>query len=108
MLAVCGFFALLATDALSERHQGWQLVLAFGMHLLPSFIVASIVAMAWRWEWVGCLASAVLAMYHLSNSNLHWTAYAVVDGPLLLLSVLYGLAWFVHRPKTPGGVTGRS
>jgi hypothetical protein len=51
-IAFAVFLALFALDAFGEGYTGWRLLLALAMHLVPAGIVAAVLALAWRWEWL--------------------------------------------------------
>lgn len=65
------------------------------MHLVPTFLILIVLAVSWRWEWVGGVLFTALALLYLVTSwgRLHWSAYAVISGPLCLLGVLFLLNW---------------
>jgi hypothetical protein len=54
-IAYIAFLSLFALDVVSEFHGFRQTTAALLIHLVPSFIVALILALAWKWEWIGAV-----------------------------------------------------
>lgn len=106
-LAFAGFLALFAADVfdtpLSVPEKGFALL----MHLVPSFLVLVALAVVWRREWIATLVFPLLAALHLAMAfgRLHWSAYVLIEGPLLLIGLLFLLSWrqrTAHAAGTPG------
>ena len=94
-LLFAGFISLFALDVFSE-HQGFRdTALALLRHLVPTGLLLLILAVSWRWEWVGALLFAALGAVYLVAfwGRFHWSAYAVISGPLFLLGILFLLGW---------------
>lgn len=99
ILTICFaiFLSLFATDVLSENLGFWQAVADLAMHLIPVGIVLAILAMAWRWEWVGAALFAAAAMiYSMWALPRHWDWVAMIALPPLVIAGLYLLAWMVR------------
>jgi hypothetical protein len=92
-----GFLALFALDAFNGR-SFLQALPAFAVHLIPSLIVLVVVAVAWRFPWVGALACGALAVYYaVGVRRLDWIA--VISGPLALVALLFLLSWRVRTAR---------
>ncbi|MGE3312582.1 MAG: hypothetical protein AB7O66_21650 [Limisphaerales bacterium] len=65
------------------------------MHLLPAVLVLAVLALAWRWEWVGGVVFPLLGGLYIVMAwgRFHWTAYAMIAGPLFVLGGLFVAAW---------------
>ena len=104
-LLFAAFISLFALDVF-DQHQGlWNTILALLMHLIPTGILLLILAVTWRWEWVGGLLFPALgALYIIAFwGRFHWSAYAVLSGSLFLLGALFLLGWKLRaelRAKT--------
>lgn len=65
------------------------------LHLVPTMVVFLFVFVGYKNPIIGaiiCLLSALI--YIISGwSNLHWTAHVIIAGPLLVLSMLYIMAY---------------
>jgi len=56
-IALAIFLSLFALEAVNEFHGLWRTALAFSIGLVPALIVVAVLAAAWKWEWIGALAS---------------------------------------------------
>src|SRR5262245_35674379 len=94
--AVCVFLGLFALDAFSGGKPLLQAVADFTIHLTPALLLVAVVAIAWRWEWLGDLAFIALAVAYgmMVNWRLDWVA--VISGPLLVVGVLFLWSWRHH------------
>ncbi len=84
------FLSLFALDVFSEGYGLGETVLALLMHLIPTSLVVILLAVAWRWEWVGSILFIALALAYLaSSSGESW----IISGPLFLIGILFLLNW---------------
>ena len=93
-LAFSAFISLFVQDAFS--HPGTSAV-GIIMHLLPVLFCLLVVLFAWQREWIGALAFGTIFFIYAWQSLEHPWWIAAIGGPLLILTVLYGLAWRVRR-----------
>lgn len=95
-LLFAAFISIFALDVFEEGFGGWKTVVALCMHLVPTFLVLLVLAVSWRWEWVGALVFTALAVCYVTLfwGRFHWSAYAAIAGPLCLLGLLFLLNWF--------------
>jgi len=99
------FISIFALDVFGENHGFWNIFLALLIHLIPTGLLLLILAVAWRWEWVGALFfSALGVLYFIAFwGRFHWSVYAIIAGPLFLLGGLFLVGWIkreVVRAKT--------
>ena len=87
-LATAVFLSLFALDAFNGRPLAEALP-AFLIHLTPAFLVLAVVALAWRWPFVGAVACAALAVGYgiMVHGRFDWIA--AISGPLTVLAVLF-------------------
>lgn len=92
-LAVSLFIGLFALDAFSGPGPLIERIAAFAIHLIPAMVLLAIVAVAWRWEWVGGVAFVALAAVYAASvrGRLDWIA--VISGPLLAVGLLFLWSW---------------
>jgi hypothetical protein len=97
-LLFAAFISLFALDVFGENQGFWHTLLALLIHLIPTAVFLIILALAWRWEWVGGLLFPALgALYILAFwGRFHWSAYVILSGSLFLLGALFLLGW-KHR-----------
>lgn len=89
------FLSLFALDVFGEGYGFWETILALLIHLVPVYLVVIALVIAWRWEWVGAILFAGLALSYvfLVWGQEHWSAYLAISGPLVLIGVLFLLNW---------------
>ena len=94
-LLFAGLISLFALDVFEENHGFWNTTLALLMHLIPTGILLLILALSWRWEWVGGVIFPALGAFYLIFfwGRFHWSAYAIISGSLFLLGTLFLLNW---------------
>ena len=109
-LLFAGFISLFALDVFGEARGFWPTLVALAIHLIPTWMVLAILAVAWRWEWVGgVLFNSLGAFYVLTTwGRVHWSAYVAIGGPLFLMGALFLANWFLrtelrHEPQIAGG-----
>lgn len=91
------FIGIFALDAFTGR-SFLQAIPAFLIHLLPTFAMIAIIAIAWRRPLVGAIAFLLLAIaYAAMARRIDWIL--VVGGPLMLAALLYFAAWMRFRAR---------
>lgn len=94
-----GIFAL---DAFQEGHGFWLSLLAFLIHLAPATMVAALLIVAWRWEWVGAVLYLAAAAFYASRMlPRNPSAVLTISGPLLLLAALFLFGWMKRSELRP-------
>ncbi len=89
--------SLFAFDVFDERLGFWATLLAFGMHLIPSFLLLLLLVMSWRNEWIGGILFPVFgALYILwawGKPFAAWFTLLFAAGPPVLTGILFLLNW---------------
>ena len=94
-ILVAAFLGLFALDAFGGDQPLGAALVDFAVHLLPAVLVLGIVALAWRWEWVGAVAFTALAIaYLLTSPRVDWSL--VISGPLFVVGLLFLWSWRQH------------
>ena len=94
------FVSAFALDVFGEHYGPGQLLVALGMHLIPTALIVAALLVAWRWEWVGAvlffgLGAAYIVTVHGRAS---WDWYLFIAGPAFLIGLLFLLNWR-HRAE---------
>jgi hypothetical protein len=89
------FLSVFALDVFEGKKAFLETLAALALHLIPTFLVVVLLVLAWRWELIGVVAFAGLAIAYVGLlwGRFSWVAYAVISGSLLLMSVLFLLSW---------------
>ncbi len=99
------FLSIFALDVFTEGQSFWQTVIALLMHLVPSFLVLIVLAISWRWEWVGAVVLAALGVLYIV---MFWgrfpvSVYVAIAGPLFLIAGLFLVNWVMRAKLRPAG-----
>jgi hypothetical protein len=99
------FISIFAFDIFDEGYAVWETILALLIHLIPTAVVLLILALAWRWEWIGGILLPILGLlYLITFEGQHWSAYLLIAGPLFLIGALFWLNWLYRSElrSSPG------
>jgi hypothetical protein len=98
-IVVALFTSMFALDVFGEGKGFWGTTLALLVHLIPTYVVLIVLAVAWRWEWVGATLFTALAVLYVIRfwGRFVWPTYVLISGPLLLVGVLFLLNWRYRR-----------
>jgi hypothetical protein len=94
-ILLAAFLSLFALDAFDGRPI-LEALPDFAIHLIPSFLVLAVVAIAWKFEWVGAVAFLGLAVAYavMVRGRVDWIA--AISGPLVIVALLFLLSWRHH------------
>jgi hypothetical protein len=99
---LCILFAVLvslfALDVFNHEYEMGRTIPAFAIHLIPTFIILLVLALSWRWEWIGGILFIALGIYFIVSSweKFQISAYLLISGPLFLIGILFLINWFKH------------
>ncbi len=101
-IAFALFVSAFALDVIGEGYTGWELLLALLIHLIPTAILAVVLTLAWRWEWVGAVLFAGLGTVYLLLNPRHINWIFTISGPLFLIAALFLINWLKRAELHPG------
>ena len=92
------FLGLFSLDSFAEFN-GWQTILAFAIHLVIPAVVLLGAIIAWKKDLVGTAIFFFFSVYYVGMTGLghHWSWYASISGPALLIGILYLANWFQNK-----------
>ena len=110
MLAIF-FISIFAADAFESNLSIWQQLLAFLLHLLPSFILLGFLVVAWKWEFTGGIIFTAIGIImtpviflHNYNTN-HFSIgqsigiIMMVTFPFILVGILFIISHFSNKKQ---------
>ena len=104
-VAIIFFISLFALDVFGPGYSLGEMLLGFLMHMLPSIGLIIMLALAWRWEWVGFAAFLVAALFFmrflLRNPVQEFGNFLLISGPLLVIALLFGANWLWRKELHP-------
>jgi len=88
-----------AADVFSKNQHISQILIDLVLHLIPTVIVLLLVVIAHQRPMVGSIIFGVMALTYIITgwSGMHWSAHLLIAGPLLLMSILYIIAYKSNR-----------
>lgn len=90
------FLSIFAFDVFSEDYSAAEVILAFLIHLIPTYVVLIIVYVAWYREDIGAAMFFVLSVFYLvSGGDEKW----VVLIPLIVITLLFLIAFLAQRER---------
>jgi lysylphosphatidylglycerol synthetase-like protein (DUF2156 family) len=98
-MAYIVFLSLFALDVFSEFHGFRRTAAALLIHLVPSFIVALVLALAWKWDWIGAVLFCAAATYYAYIAFRHPGWVLVISRPLFVVAALFWANW-LSRSRT--------
>jgi hypothetical protein len=105
--------SVFALDAFEPGHSVWQQLLAFLIHLIPSFILIALLVVAWRWEKTGgiilLIVGIVSGIFLFRTSCAHhqslWNSISTVMAlafPFALSGLLFILSDYLKKKHLNG------
>jgi hypothetical protein len=90
------FISLFALDVFNEGYGFRKMLLALLMHLIPTGVILIVLAISWRWEWVGGILFPACGLFYIVRfwGRFHWSAYLIISGPMFLVGVLFLINWY--------------
>ena len=96
------FLGLFALDAFGEGKPLTEALPDFIIHLVPGAVLFAVVALAWRWPWVGAAAFFGLALVFAASNTSRSDWILTISGPLAIVGALFFWSWRRHaQPDHP-------
>jgi hypothetical protein len=105
------FISLFALDAFAPGLTLWQKLGNFFMHLIPSFILAGFLIIAWKWEYIGgvifvaigIVLSPLVFMLNYTRNHSVGTSLGIIlmiTIPFVIVGILFIVSHY-HKKKGP-------
>lgn len=97
------FLSLFAFDVFNE-YRGWNIIPALFIHLIPSFVLLVLTIIAWKHDLVGMSVFFLAAISYvlMVGFHHHWSWYASISGPAVIIGILYFISWIQIRNLKKG------
>ncbi len=93
-ILIVALFTVLSFDVFGEGYSIGQALLALLIHLIPAAIMAGVLAVSWRWEWIGGVLFILCSLvYIVAFSGAPIAAYLWISLPLFIAGVLFFVNW---------------
>jgi hypothetical protein len=100
-ILLIGFVSMFALDVFSEGLGIWGTLVALTMHLVPTFVLVFMLALAWRWEWIGAVAFLIIGIFFAITVRGTWWVKSVFAVPSLLIACLFLSNWLRKLHPAP-------
>jgi hypothetical protein len=109
------FISMFALDSFAPHLTVWQQISGFLLHLVPTYILAALLVVAWKWERVGGILFIVIGavftpvIFTLNHQRNQFSILAslgivmMVTVPFIVIGVLFYLSDRLH--KKPAALT---
>lgn len=93
------FISMFAFDVFGENGGFWKTMLAFLIHLIPTFIIIITLIIAWKKEWVGTVLFLGLSVWYIimAYGKFPLMTYVLICGPMILIAVLFLISWIYRK-----------
>ena len=99
------FVSLFAADAFVPELTIWQQLVAFIIHLIPSFILLAFLIVAWKWEYIGGIIfiiiglglSPFLFVHNYKMNDSIWISLGIIFSitiPFVIVGILFIVSHF--------------
>jgi len=80
------FISLFALDVFGEGYPFWKTVLAFAIHLIPTYLVIIAAVISWKWEFLGGSMFIGLGLVYIlmAWNRVSPVALLLISAPLML------------------------
>ena len=99
------FVSLFCFDVFGAGNSFWKTILALLIHLIPTGIILAVLAVSWRWEWVGAIIFSALGVLYIvmfwGRVKLH-VYLTIIAGPLFLVGFLFLINWLYRKQIRAG------
>ena len=95
-IAFALFLSLFALDVFGQGLGFWKTLSALMIHLIPTFIVVALLAVAWRREWIGAVGFVGAGGLYAKIAWGHPDYILTISVPLFVLAVLFLANWLKH------------
>ena len=100
MIIFAAFLSLFALDIFGQGYTLWETVVGLTMHLIPTFALLIVLALAWRWPLVGGVAALLVAAGFIlqfgGGWGDDWPFYLTIVGPQIVIGLLFLTDWWLH------------
>lgn len=104
------FLSLFAADAFAPGLTIWQQLVAFIIHLIPSFILLAFLIIAWKWEYIGGIIFIIIGLglspfvfmhnYRMNQSiGMSLGIIMAITIPFAIVGVLFIVSHFQKKKK---------
>lgn len=92
------YVTIFALDLLGEGKGFRDNIIVLLIHLIPTAIILLVLAISWKWEWIGGVLFPAVGIYFLLIYGwFQWVSYLIFCGALFLMGFLFLINWFYRK-----------
>jgi len=103
--------SMFAADAFEEGHTVFQQLLSFFIHLIPSFILIILLALTWKWEFIGGLFFMLIGIvtspfvFMINHNRNHFSVgtsigiIAMINLPIIIVGILFITSHYLKKKE---------
>ena len=97
------FTSIFALDVFQQSGPWSAMLVGLLLHLIPTIVIALLVALAWRHDLFGAAIFPALGVLYIiwAWGRFPWFVYALMAGPLFVLGILFLLGQLSRRGAEP-------
>jgi len=84
-----------------EEYKFPEVLIALFMHLVPTYLVISVLIISWKWERIGGLLFLGLGIFYIIMTwgKFDGLTYLIISGPVILIGILFLVSSFRKTKK---------
>jgi hypothetical protein len=91
------YLAMFALDAFAFNRPLRALVEDIAWHFTPAGIVLVLLAISWRWPWIGGIAFVLMAVAYATMVDFRFDWVLGISGPLFVVGMLFLWSWWAQQ-----------
>lgn len=102
------FISMFAVDSFAPKLNFWQQIIGFLIHLIPSFVLLSILIISWKWEFIGGIIFTVIGLglspfifklnYNMNHSiGMSLGVIMMITFPFVVVGILFIINHYVKK-----------
>ena len=106
------FISIFAADALEHGTTIWQRLASLSMHLIPTFILTTLLIVAWKWEYVGGVLFIIIGIasspfiFMINYNRNHFSiaqslgVILAINFPFVVVGILFIISHYMKKRQT--------
>lgn len=90
------FISLFAFDVFDQGTGFFKTLLAFLIHMIPTFLLVTILVFSWKWPLTGGIGFTLLGFAYIYWASINNEVYALIYIPIILTGVLFLASWLLR------------
>jgi len=93
------FLMLFSLDVLEGTKSTREIIIGLLMHNIPSFVLFGVLALAWKWEWVGAVVFPAGGLFYIYIAWMKFPliTYLMISGPFFMVGFLFLVNWIYRK-----------